>query len=88
MSREVYEQIRQFYNDDELAQAVYEDLDGRGHSDKVATGELAIPNKTDARKWLDKKLGRDNETPSEREAHRKIQDLESKIEALTGGKEG
>ena len=88
MSREVYEQVRQAYNDDELAQAVYEDLDGRGHADKVAAGELSIPSKVDARKWLDRKLGRDNETPSEREAHRKIKELETKLAEITGEERG
>jgi hypothetical protein len=88
VTRELYEECRKLYKDEELAQAVYEDAEAKEHSAKIEGQELQLPHPADARKWLDRKLGRDNETPSEREAHRKIADLEAKIAAMNEGREG
>lgn len=82
----LFERCQQLYGDDEVARHVADHAIELGTVDKIAEGSLVLPSPADARKYVDRKLGRDNETPSEREAHRKIAELESKIATLTGGK--
>lgn len=82
MSDKIYQKALDLYGDDELAKAVYEDMHARATTPKVESGELQLPHPADARKWLDKKMGRDNQTPSEREAHRRISELEARLAQL------
>jgi hypothetical protein len=86
MSDRMYQRALDLYGDEELAQAVYEDMEARATTPKVEAGELQLPHPADARKWLDRKMGRDNQTPSEREAHRRISELEARLAQL-GGKD-
>jgi len=87
MSEKLYEHAKAMYGDEEIAQHVYEDAEAKGHTEKILSGELQLPHPADARKWVDHKLGRDNETPSERDAQRKIRELETKLQQITGEKE-
>jgi len=83
----LFARCKELYGDDEVARHIADDAIAKDTVDKILSGELVLPHPIDAHKHVARKLGRDNETPSERAAHRRIAELEAKIAGLGIGKE-
>lgn len=85
-NEQLFAKAKELYADEEVARHVCDHAIQLGTVNDILDGELFLPHPIDARKYVDRKLGRDNETPSERAAHKRIADLEARIAQLSSPK--
>jgi hypothetical protein len=59
-----------------------DEINQLGNADKILSGELVLPSEQDATHWLNRKLGRGDETKEAADQRKRIDELELKFANL------
>lgn len=85
MARTIEQMIEERYADNDVRDAILEDIAAQKTADRILSGELVLPSEHDARIWHNRVTGRVQMTDAEQRNNDRIAELERKLSEMQAG---